>query len=153
MLRSRYQPQRGKLATWINSNYGNQKVMSSEQEKQDWYEFNQETIDALREDGSQMDATYTVEHHLASADFDRLEKAAVDAFKAGFEVTDAEELMLDDGGTIFCFDAIVERELEREVLDKDTDSLLKIADKHQIHYDGWGTYYVGNDAETRPLDS
>lgn len=127
--------------------------MSSEQERQEWYEFNQETIDALREDGSQMDATYTVEHHLASADFDLLEKAAVDAFKAGFEVTDAEELMLDDGGTIFCFDAIVERVLDRDALDKDTDSLLTIAEKHQIHYDGWGTYYVGDDAEPRQLDA
>ena len=127
--------------------------MSNQEERQEWYEFNQETIDALREDGSQMDATYTVEHHLASADFEKLEKAAVDAFKSGFEVTDAEELMLDDGGTIFCFDAIVERELKRDALDKDTDVLLSIAAKHQIHYDGWGTYYIGDDAEPRPLDA
>ena len=127
--------------------------MSNQEERQEWYEFNQETIDALREDGSQMDATYTVEHHLASADFEKLEKAAVDAFKSGFEVTDAEELMLDDGGTIFCFDAIVERELKRDALDKDTDVLLNIAAKHQIHYDGWGTYYIGDDAEPRPLDA
>lgn len=123
--------------------------MNFEQEKQEWYAFNQETIDALREDGSQMDATYTVEHHLASADFDKLEKAAVDAFKAGFEVTDAEELVLDDGGTIFCFDAIVERELARNVLDKDTDTLLTIAEKHSVHYDGWGTYFIG-DEQTPP---
>ena len=127
--------------------------MSNQQERQEWYAFNQETIDALREDGSQMDATYTVEHHLASADFEKLEKAAVDAFKAGFEVSDAEELILDDGGTIFCFDAVVERELKRELLDKDTDALLSIADKHQIHYDGWGTYYIGDDADPRPLDA
>lgn len=119
--------------------------MNFEQEKQEWYAFNQETIDALREDGSQMDATYTVEHHLASADFDMLEKAAVDAFKAGFEVTDAEELVLDDGGTIFCFDAIVERELTRDLLDKDTDTLLSIAEKHSVHYDGWGTYFIGDE--------
>jgi regulator of RNase E activity RraB len=127
--------------------------MSNQQERQEWYAFNQETIDALREDGSQMDATYTVEHHLASADFEKLEKAAVDAFKAGFEVSDAEELILDDGGTIFCFDAVVERELKRELLDKDTDALLSIADKYQIHYDGWGTYYIGDDADPRPLDA
>ncbi|MDM7859440.1 ribonuclease E inhibitor RraB [Alteromonas sp. ASW11-36] len=126
--------------------------MSIQQEQQEWYAFNQETIDALREDGSQMDATYTVEHHIASADFDRLEKAAVDVFKAGFEVTDAEELVLDDGGTIFCFDAIVERALTRDVLDKDTDTLVTISDKHQVHYDGWGTYYIGDDAAPQELD-
>lgn len=126
--------------------------MSIQQEQQEWYAFNQETIDALREDGSQMDATYTVEHHIASADFDRLEKAAVDVFKAGFEVTDAEELVLDDGGIIFCFDAIVERSLTRDVLDKDTDTLVTISDKHQVHYDGWGTYYIGDDAAPNELD-
>ena len=74
--------------------------MTQFDEREEWYEFNQETIDALLEDGSQADADYTIEHHFASTDFDVLEKAAVDAFKAGFEVTDAEELILDDGETI-----------------------------------------------------
>ena len=116
--------------------------MSQFDEREEWYEFNEDTIEALIEDGSQADATYTLEHHLASSDFDILEKAAVDAFKAGFEVTDAEELVLDDGGLVFCFDAIVERKLDSELLRKDTDNLLKIADKHQVHYDGWGTYFI-----------
>ncbi|RDV28952.1 ribonuclease E inhibitor RraB [Alteromonas aestuariivivens] len=117
------------------------------EEREEWYAFNQETIDALLEDGSQADADYTIEHHFASSDFDMLEKAAVDAFKAGFEVTDAEELMLDDGGTVFCFDAIVERKLDRAKLDVDTDTLLKIADKHKVHYDGWGTYFMPHEGE------
>lgn len=115
--------------------------MNQFDEREEWYEFNQETIDALLEDGSQADADYTIEHHIASTDFDVLEKAAVDAFKAGFEVTDAEELMLDDGETIFCFDAVVERKLDIERLNADCDSLLKIADKHNVTYDGWGTYF------------
>lgn len=116
--------------------------MNQFDEREEWYAFNQETIDALLEDGSQADAQYTIEHHLASNDFDKLEKAAVDCFKAGFEVSDAEELMLDDGGTIFCFDAVIERELVREKLDADTDALLKIADKQDVQYDGWGTYFM-----------
>lgn len=121
--------------------------MAQFDEREEWYDFNQETIDALLEDGSQPDATYTLEHHLASSDFDLLEKAAVDAFKAGFEVTDAEELMLDDGGMVFCFDAIVERKLDPTKLKTDTDTLLKIADKHKVHYDGWGTYFMPGDEE------
>lgn len=121
--------------------------MTQFEEREEWYAFNQETIDALIEDGSQPDAEYTIEHHLASTDFDILEKAAVDAFKAGFEVTDAEELVLDDGGTVFCFDAIVERPLSREKLDADTDALLKIADKNKVHYDGWGTYYIPSEED------
>lgn len=114
-------------------------------EREEWYAFNQETIEALLEDGSQADADYTIEHHFASNDFDKLEKAAVDAFKAGFEVTDAEELMLDDGGTVFCFDAIIERELNIEKLNADADTLLKIADKQNVQYDGWGTYFMPRD--------
>jgi regulator of RNase E activity RraB len=116
------------------------------EEAQQWYEFNQETIQALTDDGTDTSQVHTIEHHLASKNFDVLEKAAVDAFKSGFEVTDAEELVLDDGGTVFCFDAIVEKKLDVKAFNKDVDELLKIADKHSVHYDGWGTYYVGDDA-------
>ena len=126
--------------------------MSQFDEREEWYEFNQETIEALIEDGSQAEAVYTLEHHLASSDFDLLEKAAVDAFKGGFEVTDAEELVLDDGGMVFCFDAIAERKLDTEALKKDTDALLKIADKHKVHYDGWGTYFIPAEGEEAEQD-
>ena len=44
--------------------------------------------------------------------------------------------------TIFCFDAIVERELNLEKLNADSDALLKIADKQNVQYDGWGTYFM-----------
>ena len=114
----------------------------STDEQAEWFEFNQETVEALIEDGSDSTKPHTIEYHFAGDNFDVLEKAAVDAFKAGFEVGDAEELMLDDGGTIFCFDAIVERELNLEKLNADSDALLKIADKQNVQYDGWGTYFM-----------
>lgn len=116
------------------------------EELQAWYEFNEETIQALKDDGSDVSQPHIIEHHFASKDFDILEKAAVDAFKAGFEVTDAEELVLDDGGTVFCFDAIIEKMLDLTIFNKDTQTLLALAEKHGVHYDGWGTYYVGDDA-------
>ncbi|WP_088329607.1 ribonuclease E inhibitor RraB [Lacimicrobium sp. SS2-24] len=111
-------------------------------EHSQWYDFNQETIQALLDDGSSASEPHSIEYHFASDNFDRLEKAAVDAFKAGFEVGDAEELILDDGGTLFCFDAVVERPLDLEQINQDTQTLLTIADKHRVHYDGWGTYFV-----------
>lgn len=107
-----------------------------------WYGFNEETVEALLNDGSNPDVPHTIEHHFASANFNQLERAAVDAFKAGFEVGDAEEMMLDDGGKVFCFDAVVDRVLDVEKLNDDTDVLQKIAQKHQVHYDGWGTYFI-----------
>ncbi|GAC32601.1 ribonuclease E inhibitor RraB [Paraglaciecola polaris] len=119
--------------------------MSTEQQAE-WFEFNQETVEALIEDGSDSSKPHTIEYHFAGNDFDVLEKAAVDAFKAGFEVGDAEELMLDDGGTIFCFDAVVERLLDVELLNADTLKLLVIANKHKVHFDGWGTYFIEQDA-------
>ncbi len=61
--------------------------------------------------------------------------------KLSFEVTDAEELVLDDGEIVFCFDAIAERALNIDKLNADIDVLLKIADKHNVTYDGWGTYF------------
>ncbi len=112
----------------------------------EWFEFNEETIEALTQDGTDLSQDHTIEHHIASQDFEKLEKAAVDAFKAGFEVSDAEELMLDDGGTVFCFDAVVEKKLDINEFNKDTTKLIEISNKHSVYYDGWGTYYVGDDA-------
>jgi regulator of ribonuclease activity B len=119
--------------------------MTAANELAEWHEFNLETIEALTEDGSDISQPHTIEYHFASADFDALEKAAVDAFKAGFEVGDAEELELDDGGEVFCFDAVVERMLDVELINKDTEKLLAIANKHKVHYDGWGTYFIENE--------
>lgn len=121
----------------------------SQHDATEWYEFNQETIEALTEDGSDITKPHTIEHHFASSDFDALEKAAVDAFKAGFEVSDAEEMVLDDGGTVFCFDAAVEKKLDIQVFNADTDKLIAIADKHKVFYDGWGTYFIGEGAIAR----
>jgi regulator of RNase E activity RraB len=118
----------------------------SQHDAAEWHEFNEETIEALTADGTDLSQAHKIEHHMASSDFDALEKAAVDAFKAGFEVTDAEELVLDDGGTVFCFDAVVEKKLELKVFNNDSDKLIAIADKHKVFYDGWGTYFIGDDA-------
>ena len=103
---------------------------------------NREIVDNLLQDGSNAKAEYPIEHHFSCANFDHLEKAAVDAFKLGFEVTDAEELELDDGAVIFCFDASADHELNIERLDKDTEALIRLADKYKIQYDGWGTYFI-----------
>ncbi|WP_026375945.1 ribonuclease E inhibitor RraB [Aestuariibacter salexigens] len=116
--------------------------MSAQDSSNDWYAFNQETIEALIEDGSDQSQPHTIEHHFACNNFDKLEKAAVDAFKAGFEVGDAEEVELDDGGLVYCFDAVAERMLSISELNADTDKLLSIAAKHGVHYDGWGTYFI-----------
>jgi len=106
---------------------------------------NREIVEALKADGSNATAEYPIEHHLSCANFDHLEKAAVDAFKLGFEVSDAEELELDDGAIIYCFDATTEHLLDVDRLDKDTEALIRLADKYKIQYDGWGTYFIDED--------
>lgn len=103
---------------------------------------NREIVESILADGSNSEAEYPIEHHLSCANFDQLEKAAVDAFKLGFEVSDAEELELDDGAIIFCFDATIEHKLEVDRLDTDTEALIRLAFKHKIQYDGWGTYFI-----------
>lgn len=108
----------------------------------EWLDFNNETVDALLEDGSHPEKPHTIEFHIAGKKFPELEKAAVDLFKAGFEVTDAEELILDDGSVIFSFDAIREMTLDVEKINTDTSTILVICDKHGLFYDGWGTYFV-----------
>lgn len=106
-------------------------------------------IEELLDDGSDPDALYTIEHHVASNDFTSLEQFTIEAFKLGFEVTDAEEMNLDDGSLIFCCDIISESALEPELIDRQVEQLITICHRFNVIYDGWGTYFEGddNDAE------
>ncbi len=57
-------------------------------------------IEELLDDGSDPDALYTIEHHFSADDFDTLEKLAVEVFKLGYEVTEPEELEVEEGGEV-----------------------------------------------------
>ncbi|BCL68423.1 regulator of ribonuclease activity B [Vibrio nigripulchritudo] len=105
-----------------------------------------EIINALLEDGSEPDALYDIEHHLFAEDFDKLEKAVVEAFKMGFEVLEAEETEDEDGNKLLCCDATMESALNAEAIDEQVEKLVNLAEKYDIIYDGWGTYYEGEDA-------
>lgn len=115
-----------------------------------------EIIAALLEDGSVPDALYTIEHHFSADTFEELEAAAVEAFKMGFEVLEAEELELapeDGGGKVVCFDAVMESALNAEIIDEQAEKLIQLAEKHNIDYDGWGTYFEsGEDDEEESED-
>ena len=104
-------------------------------------------IEELLDDGSDPDALYTIEHHLSSEKFEVLEKAAVEAFKLGYEVTDAEELEVEDGSTLMCCDVISEIALKAELIDIQVEQLMNLAEANGVNYDGWGTYFEGDDDE------
>lgn len=112
------------------------------QELQEWQEETAEIIAELLEDGSDPDVEYPIEHHFAAIDFDCLEKLAVDLYKAGFEVEDAEEVELDDGAIVFCFDATKEGSLNVERITAEISTLLPLCKKYHVDYDGWGTYFA-----------
>jgi regulator of ribonuclease activity B len=114
---------------------------------ENWEEFTNDTIAALLEDGSDPDAEYTIEHHFYDEDFAKLEKLAVEVFKLGFEVTDAEEVEFEDGGNAWVFDAIREQSLDGAAITADAIKLEALARKFGIEYDGWGTYFEGEDGE------
>ena len=114
---------------------------------ENWQEFTEDTISALLEDGSDPDALYTVEHHFYDNDFNKLEKLAVELFKLGYEVTDAEEVEFEDGGSAWVFDAIREQSLEIAPIVADAIKLEELAKKHGVEYDGWGTYFEGDEDE------
>ncbi|MCK5819086.1 MAG: ribonuclease E inhibitor RraB [Psychromonas sp.] len=97
-------------------------------------------VDAVLEDGSNPDAVYMIEHHLSCTDLTTLEKATVACFNKGYEVTDHEELILEDGSIILSFDVVIEMNLDEDAIIDDIDDLLKLAQSFSINYDGWGTY-------------
>ena len=107
----------------------------------EWREETDAIISELLEDGSNPESEYTIEHHFACQNFDRLEKLAVDLFKVGFEVTDAEELELEDGSVIFCFDASKDGTLNAERIMAEVESLLPLCEKYGVDYDGWVTFF------------
>ncbi len=98
-------------------------------------------IEELLEDGSDPDALYTIEHHLSAEKFDLLNNAAVEAFKLGYEVTDAEELEVEEGPIMMCCDVIKEAALNPELIDAQVEQLVMLAERCGVNYDGWGTYY------------
>ncbi|MEC6824375.1 ribonuclease E inhibitor RraB [Photobacterium piscicola] len=107
-----------------------------------------EIIAALLEDGSEPEALYTIEHHFSADTFEELEAAAVEAFKLGFNVLEAEELELDPedgGGKVVCFDAVMESALNADLIDEQAEKLIKLAEKYSIDYDGWGTYFESDE--------
>ncbi|WP_099611697.1 ribonuclease E inhibitor RraB [Vibrio fujianensis] len=105
-----------------------------------------EIIQALLDDGSDPEALYEIEHHFFSEDFDKLEKAAVEAFKLGFEVLEAEEAEDEEGNKLLCFDATMSSVLNPQAIDEQVEKLVNLAEKFDVIYDGWGTYYEGDDA-------
>ncbi|MCW2257416.1 regulator of RNase E activity RraB [Providencia alcalifaciens] len=111
------------------------------------YEETRLIIEELLEDGSDPDALYAIEHHFSANDFALLEKAAVEAFKLGYEVSDAEELEVEDGIKLMCCDVISESALNAELIDAQVEQLMQLAEKMGINYDGWGTYFEDPDAE------
>lgn len=109
-------------------------------------------IEELLEDGSDPDALYTIEHHFSCDSFDALEKAAVEAFKLGYEVTEPEELELEDGTTVMCCDILSEGALNADLIDKQVEQLVNLAGKFNVDYDGWGTYFEDPDAQDEDDD-
>lgn len=81
-------------------------------------------IEELLEDGSDPDALYTIEHHLSADDFETTEKAAVEAFKLGYEVTEPEELEVEEGDTVICCDILSECALNAELIDAQVEQLM-----------------------------
>ncbi|TYA26326.1 ribonuclease E inhibitor RraB [Aggregatibacter actinomycetemcomitans] len=106
-----------------------------------------EIITDLLNDGSDPNALYIIEHHISHHNFDKLEKIAMDAFKSGYEVSEAEEFEEENGRVIFCCDIISEVELKPELIDAQQKELLPLIAKYQGGYDGWGTYFEDLDAD------
>lgn len=106
-----------------------------------------EIIADLLNDGSDPNALYIIEHHISHRNFDKLEKIAMDAFKAGYEISEAEEFEEENGNVLFCCDIISEVELKPEIIDAQQKELLPLVEKYQGSYDGWGTYFEDPNAD------
>lgn len=96
-----------------------------------------ETIAEMLADGHDPELEYDFEHHLASPDFAKLEKAAVELVKAGFHVEDADEFS-HDAVTWFCCVAITAAPLDAQALREQVEKVANISQQCRVEYDGWG---------------
>ena len=112
-----------------------------DEELQHWREHTEALIGELIEDGTNEEVHHTIEHHFASTDFDLLEKAAVTAFKMGFDVEEPEEAELETGEKVFAFDIVTEQPLELDIILDETKAMYELAKQCNVDYDGWGTYF------------
>lgn len=112
----------------------------------------EETVQALIADGAETDLLYEIEHHLASQDFTKLEKAAVELVKQGYHVDDADEFEDDRGKRWFAFMAVTDAELDNDVLSRQVREIAAIADECDVEYDGWGTLIEDDELEGEEFD-
>ncbi|WP_373767629.1 ribonuclease E inhibitor RraB [Glaesserella sp.] len=100
-----------------------------------------EIINSLLADGSDPEALYIIEHHVAHHDFDKLEKLVVDAYKLGYEISEAEEVEEENGDLVFVCDIVSEIKLDAELITAQQKELLPLIEKSGAVYEGWGTYF------------
>ena len=112
-----------------------------DEELQQWLNHSKMLITELLEDGTNEEVYHTIEHHFASPDFDMLEKAAIAAFKMGFEIEEPEEAELENGDKVFAFDIVTEQMLDLDIISDETKKMVELAKQCHVDYDGWGTYF------------
>ena len=105
-----------------------------------------EIIENLLADGSDPEALYIIEHHVAHYDFDKLEKLVVDAYKLGSEISEAEEVE-EDGKVFFVCDIVSEINLHADLITAQQKELLPLIEKAGAEYEGWGTYFEDPNGE------
>ncbi len=108
-----------------------------------------EIIAEMIKDGLDPTDEYEIEHHFAADTLAQCEQLYIDASAKGFEVTPPEEYELDPEmgeGTIFCFDIIIEHELDADALDEQAELMFAMAAANGCEYDGWGVT-IGDDEE------
>ncbi|WP_448906391.1 ribonuclease E inhibitor RraB [Haemophilus parahaemolyticus] len=105
-----------------------------------------EIIENLLADGSDPEALYIIEHHVAHHDFDKLEKLVVDAYKLGYEISEAEEVE-EDGKVFFVCDIVSEINLNADLITAQQKELLPLIEKAGAEYEGWGTYFEDPNGE------
>lgn len=114
-----------------------------EREKQE----TESIINELLEDGSDPEALYTIEHHVSCENANQLSTLLNEAFKIGYEIADIEELDVQNDLVMYCSDLIIEAPLNAEVINSQIEMILILTEKHQVNYDGWGTYFEGDEGE------
>lgn len=104
-------------------------------------------IEELLEDGSDPDALYTIEHHFSADDFDALEKNGRGSLQAGLRSDRAGRAGSGRGRHRHLLRHPERRRAEGGADRRAGRTADEPAEKFEVEYDGWGTYFEDPNGE------
>jgi hypothetical protein len=116
--------------------------METLKEKKERENLDLDTIEALKDAGSNFSKSHYIEHHFVVTNEHNINKISEYLKRKGYEISDINEEIDEDGEHYFFFDACKYCLVESSTIFEESRKMNEIALSFDEFYDGWGTNIV-----------